>query len=178
MNRLAVTVWATKTGRLWCNSLIVVYDDIDVTDMKQVIWAWTTRTHPLRRIWQVPNTLASTLIPWATPEERAKIGHHAHVVQGVEVYRDKAICYGLGNFVFDHVHPTFGRETLVVSANIRPDGVGELSLRPMLINPQGAPERAIGSEAQDVARLLRSLSLPFGTEFKVRADDLVVLGLG
>ena len=30
------------------------------------------------------------------------IGHHPHVVQDVEVYRQKYIFYSLGNFVFDH----------------------------------------------------------------------------
>lgn len=72
VNRLAMALWSTKGGRIHCNSLIVVNDDIDVTDMKQVIWAWTTRMHPIRGIWQVPNTFASALLPWPTPDERAK----------------------------------------------------------------------------------------------------------
>jgi poly-gamma-glutamate synthesis protein (capsule biosynthesis protein) len=29
------------------------------------------------------------------------IGHHPHVVQGIEVYKNKPIFYSLGNFVFD-----------------------------------------------------------------------------
>ena len=29
------------------------------------------------------------------------IGHHPHVVEDVEIYRDKQIFYSLGNFVFD-----------------------------------------------------------------------------
>jgi poly-gamma-glutamate synthesis protein (capsule biosynthesis protein) len=35
------------------------------------------------------------------------VGHHPHVVQGVETYRDKLICYSLGNFCFDYLsnHP-------------------------------------------------------------------------
>ena len=72
VNRLAMAVWSTKTGRLFCNSLIVVNDDIDPTDMQRVIWAWTTRMHPNRGIWQVPNTFTSALLPFPTPEERAK----------------------------------------------------------------------------------------------------------
>ena len=29
------------------------------------------------------------------------LGHHPHVVQGIEVYKNKVIAYSLGNFVFD-----------------------------------------------------------------------------
>lgn len=36
----------------------------------------------------------------------AVIGHHPHVLQGVEIYKGRPIAYSLGNFVFDNVrHP-------------------------------------------------------------------------
>lgn len=28
------------------------------------------------------------------------IGHHAHVIQSMEIYKGKYICYGIGNFIF------------------------------------------------------------------------------
>lgn len=30
-------------------------------------------------------------------------GHHAHIIQGLEMYRGKLIVYGLGNFIFDQM---------------------------------------------------------------------------
>src|SRR3989339_670455 len=36
------------------------------------------------------------------------IGHHPHVVQGVEIYKNRAIFYSLGNFIFDQY---FNEET-------------------------------------------------------------------
>ncbi|MCE2452403.1 MAG: CapA family protein [Nitrospinae bacterium] len=33
------------------------------------------------------------------------VGHHPHILQGVEVYRGRPIFYALGNFVLDHDHP-------------------------------------------------------------------------
>ncbi|HMR18623.1 MAG TPA: CapA family protein [Sphingobacterium sp.] len=35
------------------------------------------------------------------------IGHHPHILQGIEVYKNKPICYSLGNFCFDYpsLHP-------------------------------------------------------------------------
>ncbi len=55
------------------------------------------------------------------------IMHHPHVVQGVEIYRDRTICYSLGNFVFGgntriqskmyyRTHPATSRYGLVVRA--------------------------------------------------------------
>ena len=32
------------------------------------------------------------------------IGHHPHVLQGFEIYRDRLIAYSLGNFLFDQYH--------------------------------------------------------------------------
>lgn len=40
------------------------------------------------------------------------IGHHPHVVQGIEVYKNKPIFYSLGNFVFDQYFSTDTQEEL------------------------------------------------------------------
>lgn len=42
------------------------------------------------------------------------IGHHPHVVQGMEVYKGKPIFYSLGNFVFDQYFSTDTQEELAV----------------------------------------------------------------
>lgn len=42
------------------------------------------------------------------------IGHHPHVVQEMEVYKEKPIFYSLGNFVFDQYFSTETQEGLVV----------------------------------------------------------------
>jgi hypothetical protein len=34
------------------------------------------------------------------------LGHHPHVLQGFEIYRDQLIAYSLGNFLFDQYHYT------------------------------------------------------------------------
>lgn len=35
------------------------------------------------------------------------IGHHPHIVQGIEIYKGKRIFYSLGNFIFDQYEPYF-----------------------------------------------------------------------
>ena len=32
------------------------------------------------------------------------IGHHPHVVQPIEFYKNKLIAYSLGDFIFDHIN--------------------------------------------------------------------------
>jgi len=39
------------------------------------------------------------------------LGHHPHVVQGVETYKNSLICYSLGNFVSDYTDPNVRNES-------------------------------------------------------------------
>jgi poly-gamma-glutamate synthesis protein (capsule biosynthesis protein) len=47
------------------------------------------------------------------------IGHHPHIVQGLEIYKDKPIFYSLGNFIFDQYFSYDTQEGLAVA--IEPD---------------------------------------------------------
>ena len=46
------------------------------------------------------------------------IGHHPHVVQPIEIYKGKYICYSLGNFIFDANKPP-GNEGIFTCFDIR-----------------------------------------------------------
>lgn len=50
------------------------------------------------------------------------IGHHPHVIQPVETYRDKYIFYSLGNFIFDPLRPT-AAETKILKMRFHPKGI-------------------------------------------------------
>ena len=45
------------------------------------------------------------------------IGHHPHVVQGMEIYQNKPIFYSLGNFIFDQYFSPDTQEELAVGIN-------------------------------------------------------------
>ncbi len=47
----------------------------------------------------------------------AIVGHHAHVLQGIEFYNGKPIIYNIGNFIFDN----YSRELGVVTFNVNDD---------------------------------------------------------
>lgn len=46
------------------------------------------------------------------------IGHHPHVVQGIEIYKNKPIFYSLGNFIFDQYFSPDTQEGLSVGVSI------------------------------------------------------------
>jgi poly-gamma-glutamate synthesis protein (capsule biosynthesis protein) len=58
------------------------------------------------------------------------IGHHPHVVQGLEIYKDSPIFYSLGNFVFDQYFSQATQEGLSVGVNWQEDGSLSLFLLP------------------------------------------------
>ncbi|MFH1564882.1 MAG: CapA family protein [bacterium] len=46
------------------------------------------------------------------------IGHHPHVTQGIEIYKNKPIFYSLGNFIFDQYFSKETQESLAIGINI------------------------------------------------------------
>jgi poly-gamma-glutamate synthesis protein (capsule biosynthesis protein) len=67
------------------------------------------------------------------------IGHHAHVLQPIELFSDGVIIYGLGNFAFEDAGPP---ETGLLNIWIDSHGVRELELVPLLLDGDGRPSPA------------------------------------
>ncbi len=78
------------------------------------------------------------------------IGHHPHVVQTLEKYKDKYIFYSLGNFVFDQMWSLKTRQGLAVKFVFGEDGVQKIYLAPVLIENYSQPRFLIGEEAQKI----------------------------
>ncbi len=113
----------------------------------------------------------------------AVIGHHPHVVQGVEVYKGAPIFYSLGNFIFDQY---FSRDTqtgLALSIEtagdfleIRIIPIKSIAGRPEIMNmPAGREllEKLAGWSAGD-AKFKKEIS---GGRFVLRADNRLKSGL-
>jgi poly-gamma-glutamate synthesis protein (capsule biosynthesis protein) len=70
--------------------------------------------------------IAHQLVDWGAD---AIIGHHPHVIQEAEVYKDKFIFYSLGNFIFDQY---FSKETQEgISVGLILEDSGEVKVRVM-----------------------------------------------
>jgi poly-gamma-glutamate synthesis protein (capsule biosynthesis protein) len=72
------------------------------------------------------------------------IGHHAHILQGIEFYNEGTIIYGTGNFAFEIDGPP---ETAMFDIWLDNNGVREIAVNPVIIQFGGQPRMAESWEA-------------------------------
>ena len=119
--RVMMAVWSYLRQFMYTKWVIVVDDDIDARDWKDVMWAVSTRMDPARDITMVENTPIDYL-DFASPEPGlgAKIGLDATTKIGPETSRN------LG-----HAHPHGGRDRGAGDGQVgllRPAGLGQADL--------------------------------------------------
>ncbi|NLW40287.1 MAG: CapA family protein [Tissierellia bacterium] len=89
------------------------------------------------------------------------MGHHPHVLQGIEIYKDKPIFYSLGNFVFGG-SDNLTRTTMIGQVAIKGKKVHRVEIIPCYIT-DGKPTPLKGNERNQVIQYIRELSNPFKT---------------
>lgn len=67
------------------------------------------------------------------------LGHHPHVVQTMELYRDKYIFYSLGNFIFDQMWSQDTRDGIAVKVVFTKKGLSRVSYHPSEIHDYAQP---------------------------------------
>jgi poly-gamma-glutamate capsule biosynthesis protein CapA/YwtB (metallophosphatase superfamily) len=103
------------------------------------------------------------------------LGHHPHVIQGLEVYHEKLIAYSLGDFVFDHNSRATG-EAFVLRVTLRRTGPPVARIIPIyLSDANGIPAPVTGNAASAILDRLTRLSTSFGTKL-TRSGDQAWLG--
>lgn len=100
------------------------------------------------------------------------IGHHPHVLQGVESYRGKMILYSLGNFVFDNSQTEQSRSA-IFRCTIGQSGIDSAELIPISIN-SWRPEPATGAAKDAIEDKLIRLSAALGTALVKSGSDLII----
>jgi len=102
------------------------------------------------------------------------IGHHPHVLQGVEVYKEKVICYSLGNFIFDEEF-FYPGETIIFKAKISFTGM-KISFIPVFLNDKGNLEPLEGSERKykEILRKVVELCQDLGTKIDEVTGELII----
>jgi poly-gamma-glutamate capsule biosynthesis protein CapA/YwtB (metallophosphatase superfamily)/uncharacterized membrane protein (UPF0127 family) len=92
------------------------------------------------------------------------IGHHPHVIQDIEKYKDKFIFYSLGNFIFDQ---NFSKETMTgggVEVYIRSKKIENIYFRKFYLNNnfqiENMSERLVPYELENKIYLLREAKTP------------------
>lgn len=104
-------------------------------------------------------------------------GHSAHVVQGIEVYRDGLILHDTGDFVDDFRANPRLRNDLSFLFECRFDPAGgtlrELRLRPVRIRPTSVNPAGSRDRSALFERMVDRCA-PFGTSFRRENDELVL----
>jgi poly-gamma-glutamate capsule biosynthesis protein CapA/YwtB (metallophosphatase superfamily) len=83
------------------------------------------------------------------------IGHHAHILQGVEFRAGGTIVYGLGNFAFNITGPP---ETVILQVWLDAQELRSLRFIPAIIGATGQPRPVDGEDAIAIRRRIYTLS--------------------
>ncbi|MFH2097481.1 MAG: CapA family protein [bacterium] len=78
------------------------------------------------------------------------IGHHPHVVQKVEEYKDKQIIYSLGNFIFDQEWSQETKQGMTALITMNEQGVSDMAFQPVIIEDYSQPRLTDESETQSI----------------------------
>ncbi|MBI4331111.1 MAG: CapA family protein [Chloroflexi bacterium] len=132
------------------------------------------------------------------------IGHHTHILKGIEVYKGKVIFYSLGNFAIDgrpvetvrrdatwkvlgweldpeyptYPYPPDSRKTVIARVLILGKKITRVSYFPAMVNKQTNPEVLSGSDprSKEVSDYVASICRDqrFDTTFTRDGDEMVV----
>ncbi|MFH1207656.1 MAG: CapA family protein [Patescibacteria group bacterium] len=86
------------------------------------------------------------------------IGHHPHVVEPVEQYRDGYIMYSLGNFVFDQMWSAKTRAGAVATITFTGTKPSDIKITPIKIFEYAQPRVIEGTEAEAILARMNSFT--------------------
>lgn len=86
------------------------------------------------------------------------VGHHPHVLRGIERYKQGVIVYSLGNFVCDMVWDTTLRSSAIFQCTIGKNGVEDFDIVPVFIDDSYRPRPVYGEEEQRIRGMIDLLS--------------------
>jgi len=101
------------------------------------------------------------------------IGHHPHVLQGLQVYRGGLIAYSLGNFAFGTYSTQGVKDSIILAVDFARDGLIQARLYPVNVDNHQVhfqTKRRFGKDAERVIQDLRNLSKEFKTEILFQKD--------
>lgn len=95
------------------------------------------------------------------------LGHHPHVLQGVERYKDGIIFYSLGNFVFDRQIQRGTDETIIVNFTIKDKNLSQVEIIPAKIR-KCQPYIVGDKEGEHILNRLKLYSDGMNTDINIR----------
>lgn len=90
------------------------------------------------------------------------LGHHPHVLQGLEKYKHGLICYSAGNFIFTQSRDVRARQSIILQVEAGSNGIKGARVIPMWIE-YGRTVLADEAEYTSIINRMQTLSEPFAT---------------
>ena len=97
------------------------------------------------------------------------LGHHPHVLQSVDVYKDTVIFYSLGNFIFDQGWSS-ARESAIVQYKLQKNGVGRFEITPIMIR-EATPAPLGKGEGYYKGKIFQRLTENSSNEISIKEED-------
>ncbi len=101
------------------------------------------------------------------------LGHHPHVIQGIEIYRGKPIVYSLGNFIFGSYSEN-AKVSMLVEIRFQTDATYELRIHPINVynkEVEFQPKPLEGLSRQQFLTYLENLSRELNLSEVVISSD-------
>lgn len=149
---------AACVGDYPCLKKMVVEDvrkTAELVDVPIVSFHWGVEKNYLPEPYQID-------LAHAAVDAGAKmvIGHHPHVIQGIEVYEGAVIAYSLGNFVFGGNWNPHDKDAIILRATLTKEGVASAEVVPIkTTNPPDAFFQPFVLEGEAATRLLTDLTV-------------------
>jgi len=99
------------------------------------------------------------------------IGHHPHILQGIEAYKKGLIFYSLGNLVFDEDY-FYPDESMLIKAWISPQKI-KVSVLPIRLDEKGNPS-PLEKSSEEYSRVLQKVrKLSEGLGVRIDEDGFI-----
>ena len=106
------------------------------------------------------------------------MGAHTHALQGMEIYKERLICYSMGNFVMDGVKALahFGSDTMILKCHVKHRKIHKYSFIPVHTGGDWQPRILNSERAMEVMKAVEAESADFGTVFAMEHGEVVIVG--
>ncbi len=106
------------------------------------------------------------------------LGHHPHVLQGLEIYKDRLIAYSLGNFAFGS-YSRHAADSIILKVYLGENGLVSAFCVPINVNNvevEFQPVLAGGERKKAILAHLRELSQPLNGDRQIIRNSGLILG--
>ena len=106
------------------------------------------------------------------------LGHHPHVLQGIELYKNRLIAYSLGNFVFGS-YSKHAVDSIILRIYLRNDGLFYAQCIPINVNNREVefqPRILNATRKSEVINKLQKLSLKLNNGQNIIEDSGLIFG--